>query len=63
MSTSNFAFPLRRIARFMAIRSSRLTLLLPIGLAQSAPEADTAFFPQPDENRFYDELYSMCRRI
>jgi hypothetical protein len=63
MSSSNFAFHLRRMARFMAIRSICLTLLLPTELAQSAPEADTAFFPQPDENRLYDELYSMCRRI
>ena len=63
MSPSNFAFPLRRIARFMAIRSICLTLFLPTGLAQSAPEAGTAFFPQSDENRLYHELYSMCRRI
>jgi hypothetical protein len=63
MSSSNFAFDLRRIARFMAIRSICLTLLLPGGLAQRAPEADTKFFRQPDENRVYDELSSMCRRI
>jgi hypothetical protein len=63
MSSGNSAFDLRCIARFMAIRSICLTLLLPTGLAQSAPEADTKFFPQPDENRVYDELYSMCRRI
>jgi serine/threonine protein kinase len=63
MSSGNFAFHLRRIAWSMAIRSICLTLLLPTGLAASAPEADIKFFPQPDENSAYEELYSMYRRI
>src|ERR1700730_5371204 len=41
MFSSNFAIHSRRIAWFVVVRSVCFTLLLPTGLAQSPPEADT----------------------
>src|SRR6266851_8808214 len=41
MFSGKFAFHFRRIAWLVTIRSICLTLLLPTGLAQSVPEADT----------------------